>query len=442
MSTSGNGSTSFIGKLIAPFRLLTPILWLFMGTMILANVAAQMDGPLRPLYIQELGASVKQIGIFFTLGAIAPLLFQIFGGWLSDSIGRLQAIAIGSLGGVMSYVIYIFAPSWQWLLLASVSVSMAYAFVGPSFSAFIAEQSTEETRGRVYGITSTLFMVVNIVGPVVGGLIAQGLSFKVLFIVAGVLYGSAALIRVLMARFAGRKQTAQSEQTEQAPRSGFSQFKTSLVSIIAMMTAGGLLTWIFISDGVRDVAFGLTDQLMPIYLENEMGLTILQIGTLQSITAIAAMFFMSPAGWLSDKAGERVGIVGGFALIAVGWTVFLYGSSFTYFIASRLIIGIGWALIDPAYNSLISKAVPEKQRGLAFGFFASSISLIALPAPWIGAQLWEAFTPRFPFFIPLIALVAMLPVMWIKFKLPSDTSGGDPAVLSGVTAAPAPETGR
>ena len=98
MSTSGNGSTSFIGKLIAPFRLLTPILWLFMGTMILANVAAQMDGPLRPLYIQELGASVKQIGIFFTLGAIAPLLFQIFGGWLSDSIGRLQAIAIGSLG--------------------------------------------------------------------------------------------------------------------------------------------------------------------------------------------------------------------------------------------------------------------------------------------------------------------------------------------------------
>jgi len=410
-----------------------------MGTMILANVGGQMDLPLRSLYLQELGANVNQIGIFFTLGAIAPLLFQIFGGWLSDSIGRLQAIAIGSLGGVMSYVVYIVAPTWQWLLLASVGMAMAFAFVGPSFSAFIAEQSTEETRGRVYGITSTLFMVVNIVGPFAGGLIAQGLSFKALFIVAGSLYTSAALIRIGMARFASRKR---SENGQPTPKAGFGQFKSSLLSIIAMMTAGGLLTWIFISDGVRDVAFGLTDQLMPVYLENEIGLTILQIGSLQSITAIAAMIFMSPAGWLSDKAGERVGIVGGFGLIAVGWAIFLYGSTFAYFIASRLVIGIGWALIDPAYSSLISKAVPENQRGLAFGFFATSISLIALPAPWIGAQLWEAFTPRFPFFIPLIALVAMLPIMWVKFKLPTTPPDGESPVLPGSLPTPAPETGK
>ena len=83
--------------------LLPPVLLLFIGTMILANIAGQMDLPLRPLYVQELGANLRQIGLFFTLGSIAPLLFQIYGGWLSDSIGRLQAIAIGSLGGVMGY---------------------------------------------------------------------------------------------------------------------------------------------------------------------------------------------------------------------------------------------------------------------------------------------------------------------------------------------------
>ena len=82
-------------------RLLSPILLLFIFTMILANVAGQMDLPLRPLYVQQLGATVNQIGLFFTLGAIAPLLFQILGGWLSDSIGRLPAIAVGSLGGVL-----------------------------------------------------------------------------------------------------------------------------------------------------------------------------------------------------------------------------------------------------------------------------------------------------------------------------------------------------
>lgn len=109
--------------------LLTPILLLFMGTMVLANIASSMSRPLLPLYLEELGANVKNIGLFFTLSAIAPLAFQIFGGWLSDSIGRLQAIAIGSLGGLSAYLFYIFAPSWEWVLLASIGTAMAVSSV-------------------------------------------------------------------------------------------------------------------------------------------------------------------------------------------------------------------------------------------------------------------------------------------------------------------------
>jgi hypothetical protein len=69
---------------------------------------------------------------------------------------------------------------------------------------------------------------------------------------------------------------------------------------------------------------------------------------------------------------------------------------------------------------LISKAVPEKLRGTAFGLFSTSLGLISLPAPWIGARLWESISPIFPFYVPLVAMVAMLPVMWVKFKLPSE----------------------
>ena len=402
-------------------RLLSPLLLWFMGTTILANIAAQMVFPLESLYVQELGASVEQVGLFFTIAAVAPLFFQVFGGWLSDSIGRLQAIAIGSVGGALSYLFYVFAQSWVWLLPASILTAMAIAFVAPSFQAFIAEESTEETRGRVYGITSTLFMVVMIVGPILGGFIAQRLDFKVMYIVAGGLYSSAAVIRVLMARYASRKTAEKGEPAEKPTLGGF---KKSLLAVLGLVTAGGVVTWIFISDGVRDVAFNLTGRLMPLYLENEMGLSLIQIGALQSIMAIVAMALMSPAGWLSDKKGERVSIVGGFGLISIGWAVFLVGSDFWQFVVSRVIVGAGWALIDPAYNSLISKAVPDKFRGLAFGFFSTSLGLISLPAPWLGAWLWESISPIFPFYVPLVAMVAMLPIMWAKFKLPAQAPDG------------------
>jgi MFS family permease len=394
-----------------------------MGTMILANIAAQMIFPLESLYVQELGANVKQVGLFFTIAAIAPLCFQVFGGWLSDSVGRLQAIAIGSVGGTLSYLFYLLAPSWEWLLPSSILTSMAIAFVSPSFQAFIAEESTEETRGRVYGITSTLYMVVNIIGPVLGGAIAQGRSFRTMYFVAGCLYASAAVVRVGMARHARRRQKEEGQKQEKPSLGGF---RKSLTAVLGLLMAGGVVTWIFISDGIRDIAFSLVGRLMPLYLENEMGLSLLEIGGLQSITAIVAMALMSPAGWLSDKKGERVGIVGGFGLISIGWSIFLVGTSFSHFVVSRIITGAGWALIDPAYSSLISKSVPERLRGTAFGLFSTSLGLISLPAPWIGAQLWERVSPIFPFYVPLLAMVAMLPIMWIKFRIPPGT-GDQPA---------------
>jgi MFS family permease len=394
--------------------LLTRRLKLFMGTMILANIASHMHGPLLPLYLQELGADIGQIGLFFTLGAVAPLLFQIFGGWLSDSIGRLQAIAIGSLAGVASYAVYVLAPSWTWLLIATAAGAMATSFVAPSYQAFVAEESTEETRGRVYGLSSSLFQIVGIVGPPIGGYLSQYLSFKAMFAVAGALYTTATVIRLLMARSARRTETLVREKPS------LSSLKASLGAMAALVLGGGVVTWIFLSDGVRDVTFGMAFQLLPVYMQNLMGLSNVQIGWLLSINSLATMLLLTPAGWLSDKKGERVGIVAGFLFIAVAMAVFLNSHVFLGFAAVWALFGVGGALVDPAYSSLISKAVPLRLRGTAFGLFSTSIGLISLPAPYLGAMLWQRFAPQVPFYIPLVATLLLLPVMWLKFRLPAD----------------------
>jgi len=391
----------------------------FMGTMILANIAGHMYGALLPLYLQELGASVSQVGLFFTLGAIAPLLFQILGGWLSDSIGRLQAIAIGSLAGVAGYVAYLLAPSWQWLLITTATGAMAHAFVGPSYQAFIAEESTEQTRGRVYGLSQSLFMVVGVVGPPIGGYLSQYYGFRALFLVAGVLYTVATAIRLWMARGASR------DRSEARAKPTMANLRTSLVAMGALLMAGGVITWIFISDGIRDVTFGMAFQLLPLYLQNLMGLTNVQISWLQSLTSLVLMLLLTPAGWLSDKKGERTGIVAGFSLIAVAFALFLRSRVFAGFAVVWALFGAGQALIDPAYSALISKVVPQKLRGTAFGLFSTSIGLISLPAPYIGAMLWERFAPQVPFYVPLAATLLTLPIMWIKFKLPPSNSKGE-----------------
>src|SRR5512139_79108 len=150
-------------------RLLTPLLLLFMLAMILANLGGNMYGPLEALYLQKLGASVGQIGLFYTLSQIIPLLLQILGGWVSDTLGRLRAIAIGSVVGIFVYVPLILASRWEWVLIASALSAVTRSLIGPSFDAFIADHSAPENRARLFGITQTLFGVVGVVGPVLGG---------------------------------------------------------------------------------------------------------------------------------------------------------------------------------------------------------------------------------------------------------------------------------
>ena len=70
--------------------LLTPIMRWFMLAMILANIAGMMLPMLMPIYLIELGASVAQVGLVFTITSVVILFLQIMGGWISDSHRQAQ----------------------------------------------------------------------------------------------------------------------------------------------------------------------------------------------------------------------------------------------------------------------------------------------------------------------------------------------------------------
>lgn len=413
--------------------LLSRKLVILLISMIAANIGGQMYGPLMPLYVQQLGASIEQIGLFFTLAMIAPLMFQILGGWLSDSIGRVQAIAIGSLAGLAGYVVFTVAPSWAWLLLGMVGIAVATSFVGPSFQALVAEESSEENRGRTFGLVQSTFLVVGVIGAPLGGFLADQVGFRWMFAVAAGLYGLATIIRVAMARQMRKQQTAPPR------RPSVGNLKASLVTMFGLVTAGGIITWIFVSDGVSDVTFNMIGNLVPLFFNNIIGLSKTQLGLLGAVASLVTMALTTFGGLLADRAGERVGIVMGNILIAGAILIMLNVTAFPLLILAWGLFGMGQALTGPAYNSLISKVVPNNMRGIAFGFFSTSLGVISLPSPYIGTWLWQRFGPRVPFYVPLVAMMLMLPVIWFKFRLPKKGAPvGDDSSLESIERAENP----
>lgn len=401
----------------------TNLRWFMLG-MILANIAGTMAYSMLSLYMIDLGASVGQVGMVFTVASLVPLALQIFAGWFSDTVGRLKAIAIGSAFSVFGYIIFMFSPSWEWVLLGLCVEFISNAFVGPSFSAYIAEQSDEKARGKVYGITNGIYMVVTVIGPALAGILAYRLNFQVMLVVAFAFFALATVVRVWMG-FSDHFKPAQAPQ-----KPTFTGLKSQLKGMFTLLFAGGIVTWLWISDGISDTTSSLTYELFPIYLSDIGRLTFEQIGLLGSLWGAASIGGSFLGGWLTDKRSEREVILAGFGLHILGLLAVVLARSTWGFVAARLLSGLGVGLLLPSYNSLISKVVPEDKRGLAFGFFGTSLGIISLPMPWIGAQLWERVSPQTPFWVTAVACVLVIPIVWFKFALPK----GEGDVTNGTQA--------
>ena len=393
--------------------LLSKLLLTFLLAMVLANVAGNMYAGFLPLYLKSLGASVAQIGLFFTLFQIIPLVLQILGGWISDSLGRLKSIAMGSVAGVLSYVGLILAPTWQWVFAGESLGAITRSLIGPSFGAFIAEESEEENRARVYGITQTIFLIVNVIGPPLGGWLVDNYGFRFMLMIAAIIYTSATILRIFMAKRAAshEKETASGKLTMRS-------LKNNLGAMFTIMISGGVITWLLLTDGVRDISFSLSFTYIPLYVEQFGGLTTTQIGWLTSMFGIASMLINIPAGWLADKKGERVNIVIGFIFEFVAFMIFVRLDTFIGYGIVWVLFGFGVGMMQPAYQSLLSKALPKNLRGTGFGLIQSSLGLFSLPAPYVGGYLYENVSPKLPFIITAWAsLISVVPA-WLKFKLP------------------------
>jgi MFS family permease len=370
-----------------------------------------------PIYLREQGANIRQIGLFFTIALIFPLILRILGGWFSDLIGRLRALAIGSLAGSLAYLAYTLAPNWRIALTGPALLAVAVALVFPSYKAYIADQSTEHTRGRLFGIAEAVIAVAWIIGPPFGGLLAENMGYSWMFGTATIAFAASGFI------FLSLHLTRDPSLDPAISKPTLLSLRGSLAEMIPLLVSGGLITWVLITDGVRDVAFKLSFELMPVYLSDIANMSKQTIGLLDGIFGISIACTLVLAGWLVDKTSERLAVVLGLACVIASRFVFATAQSFAGFAVSWSLLGIGAGLFDPAYGSLIARGVPRHLRGITFGLVVTSLGIISLPSPWIGSQIWTHLGPKAPFFTTVVlGTLAIIPA-WIKL-VPQDKRSG------------------
>jgi len=136
------------------------------------------------------------------------------------------------------------------------------------------------------------------------------------------------------------------------------------------------------------------------------------------IGAVIAAFFVAGvltqygAGWLTDRLGQRVVIVGGLSIYAVASCGFLASLDAGGYVTLRALQGLGSGAVTVAGLSMVAAAVPAERRGRAFSrVFAAQLGGMAI-GPVIGSVVGSAHMSWLFVVTAVAAVIAVGPVLW------------------------------
>lgn len=359
--------------------------------------------PVLPQYALSFDVSISLTGWAVSSFALARLIMDLPAGILSDRFGRKRNMMVGLVLIFISSILSGMAPSYLWLLLGRIVQGLGSAIYVTSTTAWVAEVSAGEYRGRYMSLYSGLVFAGTSFGPAIGGFSASYFGLNGPFFI----YGGLALLGLLAT-------IPLEEAVHSAHKGKFivpGDFKDVLTNHSFLLVCSAVFALFFIRAGGRST-------LVPLYASLNAGLSAAQIGLLMTVAAVATSIISYPAGWLSDRVGRRIPIMSCLFLTAIiGLLIPLQQDMWSL----TLVMGF-YGLATGLQGSIAAwpaDVAPEGRLGTAMGVYrvAGDIGYVLGPLAVTyavgGAE--NAVIPFIPFVIPsIVAIIAGIAVIWAK----------------------------
>lgn len=366
--------------------------------------------PFLPLYIQELGITEpKQValwaGAIFAANFVTSFFFQPLWGKLSDRYGRKMMLLRSGFG--MSVVILLmgFATNaWQLLLLRMLNGTIS-GFMPASVS-LLSVSAPKEKMGFAMGTLQSGGVAGSILGPFIGGLMAEWLGFRPIFYITGALLFGASFLALLFIREKFDAVKASKEPNISILK-GFEQLK-QIRQLPSLFAVTFMIQFAMLS----------SMPLIPLFVQEIHGngqYLAFFAGLVTSVTGFSNMAAAPLLGRLSDKLGpERILIIS-----LIGAAILFIPQAFVHSIwqllTARFFLGIFIGGLLPSVNALIRKFTPDGMESRSYSFNTSFQALGNMLGPVIGGLLSGWVTIRGIFILTTVMLI--INAVWVNKSL-------------------------
>lgn len=340
--------------------------------------------PFLPLYLQQdmhmtdLHQVSLWTGLIFAGNFVTAFFFQPIWGGVADRYGRKVMLLRSGFGMAVVMTLMGFATS-AWQLLALRMLNGVISGYIPAAVALMSTTTPKERLGFALGTLQSGAVAGSILGPFIGGLIADFVGFRIIFYITGALLLFATLMSWIFVKEKFNAQEAASQ-----PKVSIRQAWTDLQHIkqLPALYAVTLLIQFAMQSSMPQMPL-FVGELRDVRPENLAFLA----GFVTSITGFSNMISSPVLGRLSDHTGqERILFI---CLIGTGLMFIPQAlvSSVWQLFAIRFIIGLFLGGLLPTVNALIGKFTPEGMESRSYAFNSSALALGNMTGPIFGGTL-------------------------------------------------------
>ena len=365
--------------------------------------------PILPLYFHDLGVQTPEAmslwsGLATGATYIIVCLAAPFWGRVADKKGRKITLIRSSFGMALCNVLIAFQTTPEGVVLIRLVQGLVSGFYSASIT-LIASESPIERTGWALGLLASANLAGSLIGPLLGGYIADTVGIRNDFIIVGTLMGLAGVLATIFIHENYIPQPNPEKLSIRKLKEQIPEFN----SIVALCVASFIYAICIMS--LQPVISVYIKGIVPSNTENLAFIA----GAVFSAMGIAQLMSSSPLGKLVDKIGPRKVLVVSLIYVGILNIPQAYVSDVYQLATIRFLQGFGLGGMLPALNTYLSSKTPREFTGqvfsynqscLFFGYFLGSVGGASLMA-------WLGFTTLFWVSGGLFIISAL----WIGFKL-------------------------
>jgi len=378
------------------------VLWL--GTFI-AGMGFSEVMPFLSLYVDDLGTFTKgqltmYSGVtyavtFFVIALVSPLW-----GKLADTKGRKIMLLRSSFGmaiviGLMGFV------SNVWQLIGLRFLQGFFAGYIPNATALIAAETPRGKSGSALGILTTGYVSGNLIGPVLGGILAQVFSIRWTFILTGIFL---IIVFILSATLVHEHFTPITR--DQQEQSGSWLHRVKRPKLILVLLVSTMIIQMG-NNSITPIISLYVKQLM-----NNVGPITLVAGIIAALPGISTLLAAPKLGDYGDRRGTSRVLIFGYVFAVLMYFPQGFVTSIWLLGILRFMIGVSDGALFPAVQTMLTKNSPQELTGTVFSWNQSFQAAGSMFGSLFGGLVANIFNYNGVFIFTAITLLLNFLLLW------------------------------